>query len=149
MVYCSCSITATNYSETRLRCGITTGLCIGLGRLKACCSLCPRGPSRLCVGSGTGHPSVCLGGLLARRLLSALVASGSVLSGLPQSSLPTSTPQFSLLLSLLQRCFGSAVGQGFRSRLTSNGLSTLLLAPFNRDPVSPSQRALSQCCPKP
>ncbi len=30
---------------------------------------------------------------------------------LPQSSLPTSTPQFSLLLSLLQRCYGSAAGQ--------------------------------------
>ncbi len=51
----------------------------------ACASLVHRRPaksSRLCVGSGTGRPSGCLGGLLARRPLSALalIASGSVIS---------------------------------------------------------------------
>ncbi len=44
--------------------------------------------SRLWVRSGVGHPFVCLGGLVARCSvpIPALVASRSVLSGLPQSS---------------------------------------------------------------
>ena len=81
--------------------------------------------SRLCVGSGTGRLSGGLGGL-ARPPLSALalVASGSVLPGLPQSSLPTSTSQVSLLLSLLQRCFRSADFAVILS-VTSIGQSTL------------------------
>ncbi len=45
-------------------------------------------------GGGDVRSSVCLGGLVARRslLISALVASGSVLSGRPQSSMPTCIP---------------------------------------------------------
>ncbi len=70
---------------------------------------------------GVGNLSVCLGGLLARcSLCPTLVTSGSVLSGLALSSLPTCTPQFSLLLSLLHRCFRSAGGQWFRGCLVGH-----------------------------
>ena len=73
--------------------------------------------SRLCVGRGALRPSVCLGGLLARRLLSVptLIASASVLSGLSQWAAdmhPTVflTPEPSTVVT----CFGSAAGQWFR-----------------------------------
>ena len=70
-----------------------------------------------------------------------------VRSGLSQSSLPTGTPRLSLLLSLLQRCFGSAAGQRFRGRLVGHVYwsvySLSLPGLFNRDPASLYQRALS------
>ncbi len=76
--------------------------------------------SRLCVGSGTGRPSGCLGGLLARRPPSDLALPtplGPLFLGLPQSSLPAGPLQFPLLLSLLQQCFRSTAGQRFCSLL--------------------------------
>ncbi len=54
-------------------------------------------------------------GFVAHRLhlVSALVASGSLFSGLPQSSIPIRTPTFFYCKSLLQRWFRSAAGQWF------------------------------------
>ncbi len=68
---------------------------------------------------GTGCPSGCLEGLLARRPLSALalIASGSVISWIASVESACGHPSVPLLLSLLQRCFMSAAGQRFRSLL--------------------------------
>ncbi len=71
--------------------------------------------------------------------------SGSFFLGLPQSSLSAGTPQFPLLLSLLQRCFRPAAGQRFRSRLVRLSFCLLSLsATFNREPTSASRWALSR-----
>ncbi len=66
-------------------------------------------------GAGGIGSSVCLRSLVARRslLIFALVASGSMLSGLPQSSMPTCIPQFSLLLepstAVFRVCCGTVI----------------------------------------
>ncbi len=64
-------------------------------------------------------PSGCLGvcRLVVRSPPSLSSSLGPLFLGLPQSSLPTGTPLFPLLLSVLQRCFRSAAGQRFRSLL--------------------------------
>ncbi len=93
---------------------------------------------RLLVGSGTGCPPGCLGGLLARRLLSALalVASGSVLSGLPQSSLPAYTPAGSPTpdpyTAVFEVCCWTVTSQSFRRSHLSVRLSTRLPSPYQR-----------------
>ncbi len=95
-------------------------------------------PSHLRVGRGRGiRPSVCLVGLMARRSLSisALVAFGSVLSGLPQSSIPTCKPQFSLLLEPSTAVFRVCCRTAIRGRLV--GLVYRSVYPF---PGSPQQR---------
>ena len=61
-------------------------------------------------------------GLVACRspLVSALVASGSVLPGLPQSSMPTCIPQFSLLLEPCTVVFKICCGTVIRGHLVSH-----------------------------
>ncbi len=104
--------------------------------------------SHLCVGNGMGCMSGCLGCLSARRPLSALalIASGSVISWIASVESACRHPAVSPTPEPSTACFRSAAGQRFRSLLVrwSFRLPPLsLLAPFNRDPTSPSQRALS------
>ncbi len=87
-------------------------------------------------------------GCVARRslLVSALVTSGSVLSGLPQSSMPTCMPQFSLLLepstAVVRVCCGTVI----RGRLVGHVLwsvSSLSDSPQQRPRVSVSASPFS------
>ncbi len=106
---------------------------------------------RVCKSGGGGgiRSSVCLGGLVAHRspLVSALVTSGSVLSGLPQSSMPTCIPQFSLLLEpstvVFRVCCRTVIHGRFVELVTSISLTICHPALLNRDPATPYQRALS------
>ena len=91
----------------------------------------------MCIGRGVGRPSVCLGGLVGRRSLPvpALVASESVLSGLPQSSLLTGTPQFSLHLEPSTAVFRVCCGTVIRGRLVGHVYQSICSFPG-----SPQQR---------
>ncbi len=90
--------------------------------------------SRLCVGKGAGRPSVWLGRLLARCLLPvpALVASRSVLPALPQSSLPTGTPQFSLLIEPSTAVFRVCCETVIRSRLVGHVFQSIYSFPSSQ-----------------
>ncbi len=99
--------------------------------------------------SMTGRPSGCLGGF--RRLV-ALAPDGSrgpLFPGLPQSSLPAGTPQFSLLQELstavIRVRHGPAISQSSSSSVGRPvySLSLSLSAPLSRNPASLSQRAPS------
>ena len=83
--------------------------------------VCVQRLSRLCVGRGTGHPSGCRAGGGGCWLV---VRSPPSISSLPDpffldclSQACRPAPRSFPPQSLLQRCFGSAAGQWFRSRL--------------------------------
>ncbi len=102
-----------------------------------CClrpHLHPSTGCRVCASRGGWgiRSSVCLGWLVARRspLVSALIAAGSVLSGLPQSSMPMCILQFSIVLEpstvVFRVCCGTAihgrlVGHAYRSIYSLTG----------------------------
>ena len=98
-------------------------------------------------GGGRGHSFVGLSrGFVACRslLVSALFASGSVLSGLPQSSMPTCVPQFSLLLepstAVVRVCCGTVI----RGRLDGRwSVSSLSDSPQQRPRISVSASPFS------
>ena len=88
-------------------------------------------------GGGGVRSSFCLGGFVSRRslLVSALVTSRSVLHGLPQSSLPTCTPQFSLPLEPSAAVFRVSCGTVIRGRLVGHVYQSIYSFPG-----SPQQR---------
>ena len=103
-------------------------------------------PSRLRVGRKPRRSFVGLSREFVARqscLVSALITSGSILSGLPQSSMPTRTPQFSLLrkpsTAVVQVCCGTVIW-----RVVSSVTSLHSPTPLNRDPTSLRRRAPSR-----
>ncbi len=106
---------------------------------------------RVCVAGGNQgvRSSVCLGGLAHRsHLVSTLVTSESVISGLPRSSMPVCTLQFPLLQRLqesstavAQVCCGTVIWS-CPSRLS---LSRYSPSPINKDPAPLYQRAPLSC----
>ncbi len=104
----------------------------------------------VCASGGVGgvRSSVCLRGLAARRLplLSTLVPSGSVLSGLPQSSMPACSPQFSVLLELSTVVFRVRCGTVIYGRIVGRVRWSIHL--FSRSPqqkpASPYRQAHSR-----